>query len=533
MAVRTIFVLFLTLPLTIPFAPIAQAQSPAQSADVELQIGIIQRFGDRPRDTLTLKATPGDTLTVKILEGNGQTKTVTTESLKLETIQQPLEKPRVDAKLVFSTHRSFESAEEQAQAWRSRGIEVELAQPSRWQVWAKRSTYKTPTVLKLLQQNLQTQGIQTSRLETKTLTSIPRVTFTIGGAKYTRDRIDISSSRGLIKVARAGEKEQNLTFPGSLKLQPNAYGNYSLVNLVALEAYLRGVVPYEIGTGAPTAAMQAQAVMARTYVLRNLRRFAIDNYQLCATTQCQVYYGITGATGATDDAIAATRGLVTTYNNELVDALYSSTTGGVTAPFNEVWRGAPRPYLIGKIDAIKNVWDMQQRPLSDENNLRDFLKLKDGFNESNESSRFRWRSDSTLGTISQNLRKYLQSISHPLSGYTQLQEIQVMERSSAGRVAKMGIQTELGIIVLEKDEIIQAFEEPDSLLFYIDPLYDANRKLKGYAFIGGGFGHAVGLSQFGSYNMGKAGYSYDRILNFYFPGSTTQPLNPSITYYRE
>ena len=525
MAVRALPLIFSTFTLA--------AALPAQAQDVELQIGIIQRFGDRPRDTLTLKATPGDTLTVRIPEGNGQTKVVTTDSLKLETIPQALPQPRVDAKLIFSTHRSFESAEEQAQYWRSRGIEVELAQPNRWQVWAKRSTYKTPTVLQLLQQNLKTQGIQTARLETKTLTSIPRVTFTLGGAKYTRDRIDISSGKGVIQVDRDNDKEPNRTFAGSLKLQPNAYGNYSLVNLVALEAYLRGVVPYEIGTNAPTAAMQAQAIMARTYVLRNLRRFSIDNYQLCATTQCQVYFGITGATANTDNAIASTRSLVSTYNNELVDALYSSTTGGVTAPFNEVWRGAPRPYLVGKIDAITNVWDIQQRPLSDENNLRDFLKLKDGFNESGESSYFRWRSDSTMGTITQNIRKYLQSIGHPLAGFTQIQELQVMERSSAGRVAKMGIQTELGIIVLEKDEILLAFEEPNSLLFYVDPLYDPSRKLKGYAFIGGGFGHAVGLSQYGSYHLGKNGYSYDRILNFYFPNSKIQPITPAITYYRE
>ncbi len=519
--------------LSATFSFPAQAQNSAQNADVELQIGIIQRFGDRARDTLTIKATSGDILTVRIPEANGQTRVVTTNTLKLETVQQALPQPRVDARLVFSTHRSFETAEEQAQYWRSRGIEVELAQPNRWQVWAKRSVYKTPTVLQMLQKNLKTQGIQTARLETRTLTAIPRVTFTIDGNKYTRDNLAISAGKGVIQVDRADDKEPNRTFPGSLKLQPNAYGNYSLVNLVALESYLRGVVPYEIGTGAPTAAMQAQAIMARTYVLRNLRRFAIDNYQLCATTQCQVYFGLSGVTDATDNAIAVTRGLVNTFNNELVDALYSSTTGGVTAPFNEVWRGAPRPYLIGKVDAIQPLWDIRQRPLSNEDNLRAFLKLTDGFNESKESRYFRWRSDASISSIKQNVKKYLQSIGHPLAGFNDLQEIQVMERASAGRVAKMGIQTELGIIVLEKDDILLAFEEPNSLLFYVDPIYDAKNQLTGYAFIGGGLGHAVGLSQYGSYHLGKNGFSYDRILSFYFPGSQIQSINPGLTFYRE
>jgi SpoIID/LytB domain protein len=507
--------------------------APAQAQDVELQIGIIQRYGDRPKDVLILKAVPGDTLTVRIPDQNGQTKVVTTDSLKLETVIQALPKPRVDERLVFSTHRSFESAEEQAQYWRSRGIEVELAQPDRWQVWAKRSTYKTPTVLRLLEKNLKTQGIQTARIESRTLTGIPKATFTLNGLKYTRDQIEISSGKGMIQVDRDNDKTPNRTFPGRLKLQPNAYGNYSLVNLVALESYLRGVVPYEIGTGAPQAAMQAQAVMARTYVLRNLRRFATDNYQLCATTQCQVYFGTTGVTNATDNAIAATRGLVVTYNNELVDALYSSTTGGITAPFNEVWRGKPRPYLIGKVDAVGNVWNLRQRPLVDENNLRAFLKLRDGFNESQESSYFRWQTESSMETLKSDIKKYLQSIGHPLAGFNSIQEIQVMERSSAGRVAKMGIETDLGIVILEKDEILLAFEAPNSLLFYIDPISDANRNLKGYKFIGGGFGHAVGLSQFGSYALGKQGFSYDRILTFYFPGSQIQQISPQLTYYRD
>ena len=518
----------------VPSSLIVLLSSPAvQAQDVELQIGIIQRYGDRPKDVLTLKAVPGDLLTVRIAEQDGKIKSLTTDTLKLETTVQPLPKPRVEERLVFSTHRSFESAEEQAQYWKSRGIEVELAQPDRWQVWAKRSIYKTPTVLRLLEKNLKTQGIQTSRIETRTLTGLPRATFILNGFKYTRDQIEVTSGKGMIQVDRDNDNAPNRTFPGSLKLQPNAYGNYSLVNLVALESYLRGVVPYEIGTGAPQAAMQAQAIMARTYVLRNLRRFTTDNYQLCATTQCQVYFGTSGVTTATDSAIASTRGLVATYNDELVDALYSSTTGGITAPFNEVWRGKPRAYLIGKVDAVANVWNLTQRPLSDENNLRDFIKLKDGFNESRESSYFRWQTESSIETLTRDIKEYLQSIGNPLAGFGQIQEIQVMERSSAGRVAKMGIQTDLGVVVLEKDEILLAFEAPNSLLFYIDPIVDASSNLKGYKFVGGGFGHAVGLSQFGSYALGKRGFSYDRILTFYFPGSQIKPISPQITFYRE
>lgn len=511
--------------------PVTHAQAPQ---DVELQIGIIQRFGDKgAKDKLTLQALPGDQLTIKIPANEGKVQTLTTNTLTLEIALQPLPKPRVEEKVIFSTHRSFETAEEQALEWRKRGIEVEIAQPDRWQVWAKRSVYKTPTVRRMLLQNLQAQGIQTAQIETQTLQEVPRATFVVGGLKYTRDRLEISSGKGIIQVDRDKDDAPNRTFAGSLKLQPNAYGTYSLVNLVNLETYLRGVVPYEIGTGAPKAAMEAQAILARTYVLRNLRRFGIDNYQLCATTQCQVYFGLNGVTTATDQAIATTRGLVLTYKNELVDALYSSTSGGVTAPFHEVWRGTERPYLVGKVDSVNGLWNLMERPLADENNLREFLKLTKGFNESEESGYFRWKVEASLEKVTQDLQKYLKSIRHPLAGFKTIKDMQVVERSRVGRVMKMAVQTDLGFVVLEKDDVLLAFESPNSMLFYFDPILEKPRKLKGYTFVGGGLGHAVGLSQFGSYHLGKQGYGYDRILSFYFPGTQIQPLNASIAFYRE
>ena len=132
---------------------------------------------------------------------------------------------------------------------------------------------------------------------------------------------------------------------GNLRLQPNAYGTYTLVNTVPIETYLRGVIPHEIGPKAPFNAAKAQTIIARTYALRNVRRFQADGYQLSADTHCQVYYGLTGTTATADKAIAQTNSLVLTYQNELVDALYSSTTGGVTARFSDVWNGAERPLL--------------------------------------------------------------------------------------------------------------------------------------------------------------------------------------------
>jgi SpoIID/LytB domain protein len=523
-----------TVAILIPIGATAFLTRPAiaQNTDVELQIGIVQRFGDKAKDTMTISALSGDKLTVKFAGGDGKIQTATVDSLKLETEMQPLNQPRVEEKVIFSEHRSFETAEEVAQQWKARGIEVEIAQPGRWQVWAKRSVYKTPAVRGLLVENLAKQNVKV-RLESKQLKEVPRPTFSVGGFKYTRDRLEISSGRGVIQVDRAKDDYPKHLYPGNLRLQPNAYGTTTLVNLVPLETYLRGVVPYEIGANAPFQSMAAQAVLARTYVLRNTRRFAIDGYQLCATTQCQVYYGLDGTNADTDRAIQTTRGQVLTYNNELVDALYSSTTGGVTAAFTDVWRGAPRPYLSARIDAVNNVWDFQGRPLTDEDNFRAFIAQKKGFNESEISNWFRWRNEASMKKMNDDLRKYLKSIEHPFASFSTITNVQVMERSSGGRVFKFGIVTDLGAIELERDEILLAFEAPNSLLFYLDPVLNADQSVKSFTFTGGGLGHAVGLSQYGSYNLGKMGWSYDKILNFYFNGAQLQQINPSITAYRE
>lgn len=504
----------------------------AQAQDVELKVGIVQRFGEEPIDQLNLQATPGDRLTVRFLSGDMKPQTVQVDSLKLETVMQPLSRPLLEEYLVLSNVSTFETAEEKANQWRKLGIEVEIAQPERWQVWAKREVYQTPLLRRMLLQNLKAQGGTTAYLDTAILEKVPRVSFVINGFRYNRRQLEISTQNNLIQVSRGKENKNPRLYPGRLQVLPNAYGTYTLVNHVPLETYLRGVVPNEIGAGAPYTAVVAQSILARTYALRNLRRFAIDNYELCADVHCQVYKGLTGIVPLSDKAIAATKGLVLTYNNELVDALYSSTTGGVTASFSDVWDGPERPYLKAIVDSPNAVWNLSKKSLANEKNLREFINLKQGFNETGRQA-FRWRSTRTLEKIAEFLQRYLKKNQHPLTNFTTIKQIQVVQRSPAGRILKLVVQTDLGNIELDKNETRSAFEPPLSTLYYLDPIYDANKILKGYAFVGGGFGHGVGLSQYGAHNLAKLGWSGEQILEFYYPGTQIQPISPSIVFWKE
>ncbi|MFN6562127.1 MAG: SpoIID/LytB domain-containing protein [Nostoc sp. ChiSLP01] len=517
-----------TLVATFSLSGLTAASAPESNIrDVELKIGIVQRFGAEPTAKLQLEATKGDRLKLKFQRGNKQEVLVTSKPVKLERVMQALSQPAVEEVVVLGTYRTFETAEDSAKKWRSQGMEVEIAQPERWQVWAKRDVYSTPLLRRLLLQNIQAANQEKAYLDTKVIKQVPRVSWVVDGKRYSPNELEISTEKNLIRVNKSDKPQNARLYAGRLNLQPNAYGTYTLVNQVPLETYLRGVVPYEIGIDAPTAALEAQTILARTYALRNLRRFAADNYQLCADTHCQVYYGLNGAAAKTDQAIAATRGKVLTYKNELVDALYSSTTGGVTASFSDVWNGEDRPYLRPVVDAATNLWNLSKQSLADEKNFQKFINIRQGFNES-KWNMFRWRRETRIEDIIKDLQKFLRVTNSPHAKFKKIQAMAVVKRSESGRILELAVKTDNSTFILHKDEVRSAFAAPTSTLFYIEPLNKGKPELWGYAFIGGGLGHGVGLSQTGAQNLAKLGWSNQKILQFYYPGTEIKMLSKEV-----
>ncbi len=516
--------------LTVALFVVGGKPSPAQAKDIELKVGVVQRFGDESQDQLTLKGgNDGEVLTLVVQDEQGQSQTLKGRQATVEMTTLPLTQPVLQERLVLSDHATFETAEDSANQWKALGLEVEVTQPDRWQVWAKRSVYDSPLVRRWLLQSLKDKGYNKPYLTSEVVKLKPQAVLRVEGKTYVTDNLAITAPQNLIQVTENRQKTR--LYGGKLQLQPNAYGSYTLVNQVPLEVYLRGVVPHEIGPNAPENAAKAQTIIARTYALRNLRRFEADNYQLCATVHCQVYYGLKETSSQADKAIAATQGLVLTYNNELVDALYSSTTGGVTARFSDVWNGQERPYLKSLIDSPQQLWDLNQNSLESEAEFRKFISLKEGFNETGRKV-FRWRTEAKLADLNKDLRQYLTRQKHPLANFTTILDLQITQRSPSGRVLMMQVTTDKGIIELVKNESRAAFSAPLSTLFYIEPKYDAKQNLTSVVFVGGGLGHGVGMSQFGSYKLAQLGWSPERILAFYYPGTQIQPLSDRLIFWR-
>jgi len=243
---------------------------------------------------------------------------------------------------------------------------------------------------------------------------------------------------------------------------------------------------------------------------------------------------LTGTHPRADEAIRQTSGLVLTYNGELVDAVYSSTNGGVSAAFEDVWDGDPRPYLRPQADIAPRAPQGEERhqpgkplDLRQESSFQAFLAQREGFNEAGVSRLFRWEFSLSLEELNTQLRAGQDYLGIPMPTWSSIAGMQILERSASGRVQVMqlDLQTAEGIrsILLRKDQVRLAFPRLYSTLFRIEPLKQGER-LAGYRFIGGGFGHGVGLSQYGSYTLARQGFNAAQILAFYYPGTTLAPL---------
>jgi stage II sporulation protein D len=138
-------------------------------------------------------------------------------------------------------------------------------------------------------------------------------------------------------------------YRGTVEVRPDDAGGLTVVNVLNLEDYVRGVVPNELSPVVypQIEALKAQAVAARTYAVRNRGQFSAKGYDICATPACQVYRGKSSEHPFTDRAVDETRGLVAWYNGGPINALYTSTCGGHTEDGENMFEGESTPYLMG------------------------------------------------------------------------------------------------------------------------------------------------------------------------------------------
>ncbi|MFQ5532771.1 MAG: SpoIID/LytB domain-containing protein [Candidatus Methylomirabilales bacterium] len=249
-----------------------------------------------------------------------------------------------------------------------------------------------------------------------------------------------------------------------------------VINQVALEDYVRGVMKVEANPDWPFEALRAQAVVARTFALyeRSVDPEAVYHFE--ATTASQVYRGVSGEHPRSDEAIRSTRGVVLTYRGQIIPAFYHSASGGRTEDAVEVWE-AKHPFIIGVDDPF--------------------------------STSAPWHEWSL--TISRSEIRV--ALSRFGSDVGQIRRIETVRRTKSGRVRQLRIWHDTGILDIEGKRLRQILG-PDrirSTRFTVFPNGDS------VTFVGQGWGHGVGLSQWGAKAMADLGYGYTQILKHYYP----------------
>ena len=191
-----------------------------------------------------------------------------------------------------------------------------------------------------------TSSVNLNRVRLTSRASAPNrevVAFAAGGAPL--------RSSAPVRFASSDERNAPVRFNdkpyrGQIEVFANRRGSLTVVNVIGLEDYVRGVVPNELSFPA-LEALKAQAVAARTYALKNRGQFAPEGFDLLPTTRSQVYRGLSSETPLTTRAVDETRGIVATYNGEPINALYTSTCGGRTEDAENIFNEAV-PYLRGR-----------------------------------------------------------------------------------------------------------------------------------------------------------------------------------------
>jgi stage II sporulation protein D len=298
-------------------------------------------------------------------------------------------------------------------------------------------------------------------------------------------------------------------FRGELAFVPQDTG-LVVVNRLGTEDYLRGVVPMEMGSRprGDSSALQAQAVASRSYAYVR-EADGGGAFDVRGTTADQVYGGVDVENDAANAAVDATRGLVLRYNGRVVDAPFHSTCGGTTAEPSEIWRGQSSPAYLQRVS--------------------DRVGRSDRYYCDN-APRYRWSRSLTSSEMNAALDQYLKSYASVPGGRPgAAKAIGVGSRTPSGRVGVLEIETERGIFNVRGNDIRYVMRVPGgemlpSTYFSVEPEYREG-VLARVTLRGQGYGHGVGMCQWGAIGRARAGQSFRTILGTYYPGTTVGPVS--------
>ncbi|MDR3281385.1 MAG: SpoIID/LytB domain-containing protein [Synergistaceae bacterium] len=379
-------------------------------------------------------------------------------------------------------------------------------------------------------------------------------------------------------TAKSGLGWNGVKYRGRLIFIRGAKG-FTVVNELDLENYVRGILKMEMGADWPFEALKAQAILARTFAVRNRGRFSKRGYDFDVGENSQVYRGVNSEDPRTDKAVSSTTGLILTWNGEPAEVFYHSDSGGATADVSHVW-GSGRPYLLARPEAVNytspnstwqltlsnaqltsifskmghNVGSVTALEVAQIDDMGRAVTLKatgDRGAASMKAHDFRMAAGSrvvksTFFTVTRAGSG--QSTAPPQPGATPQvptpQPAQTPPKPASGpRVDPLIEMIDAGVFTTK--EIMEMLMDPSKKEEYLQMGYERMKNKQGstkaetpkaatpppvvvplvqtgngnFIFNGKGWGHGVGLSQWGAKAMADQGMKCEEILAHYFPGT--------------
>lgn len=277
-------------------------------------------------------------------------------------------------------------------------------------------------------------------------------------------------------------------YRGGMEIIINPADNSTLtvINDVMAEDYLRGVVPSESSASWPVESLKAQALAARTYAIANWKRRESLGFDLMATTSDQVYNGLGVEQASTDQAIKETNGQVILYNGKPINALFFASSGGHTDSALEVWN-IDLPYIQGVKDFDQN------------------------------APKYKWTKNVTNASVQDALKQMGIKIG-------EIKSIEPTEFTTFKRVKKIKFTGTDGTVVVDSNKFRFALGL-NSTLWTVTPSNDKKFSFlklqtipKSFSFNGGGWGHGLGMSQWGARQMALDGKTGNEIIKHYYTG---------------
>lgn len=348
-----------------------------------------------------------------------------------------------------------------------------------------------------------------------------------------RDFVIVCPS-GLLGVRNLTRKGKPALYHGAFEVvQEPAHKGFYLINLVEIQEYLKGVVPNEMPVRFGLEALKAQTVAARNYVLTP-RTQAYKEFNVVDSVSSQVYFGANTEADLATRAVMETDGIVALYNNEPILTLYSSTAGGYTEsyayafsdPTTKAFPSINKPYLVAVPDKD------EFSPLNTEEKAKEFYTTKIPSYDI-DSPYYRWKKTWAVGELENVLKKTL--IAQSKTGFInpvfregdelgKIKDIKVMRRGDSGKVVELELMTSKGCYRISKELVIRRVFQKDGISLpsanvVFEKTVDTYGNITDINAYGGGFGHGVGMSQFGAgYMSTKLNQPYYNILRHYYSG---------------